>query len=391
MIGSTPFIGWECISSLGQRAKPDSFMLESLHVSGLKLFRNITLPKLGRLNLLVGENNTGKSCLLEAVSLYAGGTPSADVVRVARERSGQRRSSWDVDGINEEGSSLVHPIFDLFHRMDGESTKRIILEKLDDPSPLRLEEQLVRLVRGDDGLRRYDEARPGDLTPDGAEMALYIYRGVKRVARITRRSAEVRGRAVDGEKLSNGDALTVAFLPARGFSDKKAASMWDAIVQGPGQDLVLSWLRMLDPRIEDLAYIAGGPTSRIALLRIHGQGRIPLRSMGDGLTRMFHIALAVGSASRGVLLIDEFENGLHWRVQEQLWKSLARAARDFNVQVFSTTHSRDCVEGFTAAATETDRLDGVIYRLERRGDDVFATELPLVNVGAAIREHAEVR
>lgn len=366
-------------------------MVESLHVSGYKLFRDITLPKLGRLNLLVGENNTGKSCLLEAVSLYAGRTPSADVVRVATQRSGQRLRSWDADGIGEEGTSLVHPIFDLFHRVEGESTKRIIVEKNGDPSPLRLEQGLVRLVRGDDGLSHYEEARPGNPTPDGAEVALSIYRGVKRVALITRRSVEVRSRALNGEKLSNGDASTVAFLPARGFSDEEAASMWDALVQGPGQDLVLSWLRTLDPRIEDLAYIAGSLRSRIALLRLHGQGRIPLRSMGDGVTRMFHIALAVGSAPRGVVLIDEFENGLHWRVQEKLWASLARAARDFNVQVFSTTHSRDCVEAFTAAATETAHIDAVIYRLERKNDDVVAIELPLLNVGAAIREHAEVR
>jgi DNA repair ATPase RecN len=130
-------------------------MIESLHVSGFRLFRDITLPKLGRLNLLVGENNTGKSCLLEAVSLYAGRTPSADVVRVATQRSGERLRSWDLDGVNEEGTSLMHPIFDLFHRVDGESTKRIILEKHEDPSPLRLEQQLVRLVKSDDGLSRY--------------------------------------------------------------------------------------------------------------------------------------------------------------------------------------------------------------------------------------------
>jgi AAA15 family ATPase/GTPase len=44
-------------------------MIESLHVSGFKFFRDITLPRLGRLNLFVGENNSGKSCLLEAISL----------------------------------------------------------------------------------------------------------------------------------------------------------------------------------------------------------------------------------------------------------------------------------------------------------------------------------
>ncbi len=289
----------------------------------------------------------------------------------------------------------MHPFFKLFHRTghhsNGETAKDIIIEEIEDPSPLRLQRQWVRLVKGDDGLSRYEEMRPGDLTSDGFEMALAIYHGVKRVALVTRRSVDLTGRTLNSEKLSSRGVSTVAFLPARGFSDEKAASMWDALIQGPGQELVLSWMRMLDPRIEDLAYIAGSLRSRIAILRIQGQGRIPLRSMGDGLTRMFHIALAVGSAPGGVLLIDEFENGLHWRIQEKLWKSLARAARDFDVQVFGTTHSRDCVAGFTAAAMESDRLDAVIYRLGRKEDDVFATELPLVNVGAAIREHAEVR
>ena len=36
-------------------------MIQSLHISGFKLFRELTLPKLGQLNLFVGENNTGKS------------------------------------------------------------------------------------------------------------------------------------------------------------------------------------------------------------------------------------------------------------------------------------------------------------------------------------------
>jgi ABC-type cobalamin/Fe3+-siderophores transport system ATPase subunit len=187
------------------------------------------------------------------------------------------------------------------------------------------------------------------------------------------------------------DARTVAFLPASGFADEEAASMWDALVQGPGQKLVLDWLRMLDPRVEDLDYVAGRLRARLALLKVEGEGRLPLRSMGDGLTKLFHIALAAASAPQGVLLIDEFENGLHWSVQEKLWKALARAARDFNVQVFSTTHSRDCIESFAAAAKDAGPDGASIYRLERKGDDVIATDLPLLNVDAAMREHQEVR
>ena len=61
------------------------------------------------------------------------------------------------------------------------------------------------------------------------------------------------------------------------------------------------------------------------------------------------------------------------------------------MQVFCTTHSRDCIEGFAAAAKDAGPDGASIYRLERRGDDIFATDLPLINVAAAMREHAEVR
>jgi AAA domain, putative AbiEii toxin, Type IV TA system len=368
-------------------------MIESLHVAGFKLFRDLTLPKLGRLNLFVGENNSGKSCLLEAVNLYAGQTPVADVLQTAAGRSEEVLRTWDPVDLTEEGTSLRHPVFDLFHRAGSKSTKEFVIEKLGDANTLRVQCLPHRIVTDEEGFTRYVATTESETTSaDGVEMALPVFRGDRHVGLITRRRLPIsRTRLAISEKVLNEDASSVALLPANGFSNEKAASMWDALVQGPGQELVLNWLRMLDPRIEDLAYIASRREVRVALLKFQGQGRIPLRSMGDGLTKLFHIALSVASASKGVLLVDEFENGLHWSVQERLWIAVARAAREFNVQVFSTTHSRDCIEGFTSAAKGGEPEDASVYRLERKAEDVFATSLPLVNLDAAMREHAEVR
>ena len=114
--------------------------------------------------------------------------------------------------------------------------------------------------------------------------------------------------------------------------------------------------------------------------------------MGDGLTRLFHIGLAMANASGGILLIDEFENGLHWEVQEQLWKVLFEAANQFGVQVFASTHSRDCIRGFLAAQSEMLKFGkNFVYRLERHGDDIVAFDLPPENLGAALRHQIEVR
>lgn len=362
-------------------------MIGSLHVSGFKLFRDITLPRLARLNLLVGENNSGKSCLLEAISLYAGQTPRTDIVQIASGRSEQTLEPWDPIDLTEEGTSIRHPVFDLFHRSGPTFTKEFVVEQIGDANPLRVRCLPHRASTDGAGVVTYAPVTGEDADSLDIELALRVYRGDKRFRLVTRRQLTPSSRVRTEKVLNRG----VAFLRAIGFSNEQAASMWDAQVQGPGQDLVLDWLRMLDPRIEDIAYVAGRGDIRVALLRLRGQGRIPLSSMGDGLTRMFHIALAAASAPSGVLLIDEFENGLHWTVQEKLWIALARAAREYSVQVFATTHSRDCIQGFTAAVQKGQPDDAAMYRLEREGEDVIALELPILNVDAAMREHEEVR
>ena len=372
-------------------------MIQSLHISGFKLFRDVTLPQLGRLNLFVGENNTGKSCLLEAVGLYAGRTPVTDIIETASRRTTGRLRGWIPEGMNEESSSLRHPVFDLFHWVGSSFKPPIVIEKVGDSSPLRVEFGFHQRITDEHGVGRYVPvpwAERNAIT-ENVEVALPVFRGDKQVGLITHRMFPLRGRVVDTEKLFNEDAIAVAHLPAGGFPEEKAASMWDALVQGPGQGLVLDWLRMLEPRIEDLAYIGeeGFQRNRVALMKVEGEGRIPLRSMGDGLTRLFHMGLAMASASKGVLLIDEFENGLHWKVQEKLWDALSKAAQKFDVQIFATTHSRDCIWSFATAGKRLNHDDAMIYRLERigEGDNVYFSKLPLINVDAALREDIEVR
>jgi predicted ATP-dependent endonuclease of OLD family len=100
----------------------------------------------------------------------------------------------------------------------------------------------------------------------------------------------------------------------------------------------------------------------------------------------------MANASGGILLIDEFENGLHWEVQRELWRALFQAAGNFGVQVFATTHSNDCIQAFIEA--QKDRLipnESYVYRLERKGEDIRAHEFSPQGLEAAIRQGIEVR
>src|SRR6266446_5803747 len=44
-------------------------MISSISIDGYRGFEHFTMPNLGRINLLVGTNNSGKTSLLEAVTI----------------------------------------------------------------------------------------------------------------------------------------------------------------------------------------------------------------------------------------------------------------------------------------------------------------------------------
>jgi hypothetical protein len=379
-------------------------MIPSLRISGFKLFRDLDLPKLGSLNLFVGKNNTGKTCLLEAVELYASSSPW-DILRVGSRREPdaiQRRKYDRFDPFEIEES--LRPLLNLFHREHGHLSKPFIHLSGGHPDSdlvLRCEPFLDDLLE-----MEAMSVEAGGLEPGThrrhigylMERGLELVRGKKktrphffeRYLRMPPPPEEM----MKAEGWLHPDVAPVAFLPARGFSNNDAKRLWDKASREDKDELFLQWLRFVEPEIRDLRYISD-PESGIDLpyLKINGdRGRSPLSAMGDGLTRLFHIGLAMANASGGILLIDEFENGLHWEVQEQLWNALFEASSLFGVQVFATTHSNDCIRAFIGA--QHDRLlanESCVYRLERKGDEIHARELSRLGLDAALRQDIEVR
>jgi ABC-type multidrug transport system ATPase subunit len=117
---------------------------------------------------------------------------------------------------------------------------------------------------------------------------------------------------------------------------------------------------------------------------------VPLRSFGDGLNRLFGIVLSLVSAKDGLLLIDEFENGMHHTVQLAVWRTVFALAQKLDIQVFATSHSWDSIEAFQKAAAEVPE-EGVLVRLSRKGEDIIPTLFRKNELAVATRDRIEVR
>ena len=100
-----------------------------------------------------------------------------------------------------------------------------------------------------------------------------------------------------------------------------------------------------------------------------------------------HIAHSVG----GTLLIDEVDTGLHHTVMAEMWRFLCTAAKKYDVQIFATTHSRDCYESLAAISRDfvSENSDVTIQRIEPGREQAVAySEQEIV---AAAKHEFEVR
>jgi AAA15 family ATPase/GTPase len=96
---------------------------------------------------------------------------------------------------------------------------------------------------------------------------------------------------------------------------------------------------------------------------------IDITKYGEGMQRVFEIALLMGYNSNGILCIDEIDCAIHKSLLVNFSKFIQQLAFKFNVQVFLSTHSKECIDAFIEAKFN-DNKDITAYSLTVEGGKV---------------------
>ena len=168
--------------------------------------------------------------------------------------------------------------------------------------------------------------------------------------------------------------------------------MWDEIALTDKADVVIDCLHLIAPQLERIS-TKGKDKSRIFFAKTSDFSvPVPLNNLGEGMNRLLYIILCLVNASKGTLLIDEIENGIHYSIQPKLWKLILELAERLDVQVFVTTHSWDAVEGFQEALNEFhDPEQGQLIRLDEINNDIKSTIFSAKELKIATKNEIEVR
>ena len=120
--------------------------------------------------------------------------------------------------------------------------------------------------------------------------------------------------------------------------------------------------------------------------------KIPVALLGDGISRLLSIILAIATAKKGIVLIDEIDAGLHYSILPQIWQGICQAAREYQCQVIATTHSYECLQAAHEGSVVAKSTKDFSYiRLEKEKDMIIGKKYSHEVLGAALSQGWEVR
>lgn len=358
--------------------------LESITIHKFRGIRDLELKGLGHINLLVGINNSGKTSVLEALSIYCHPLDIRVWLSTARQREQEYRipRTLSLDAlqwlfahdflldreklktgtisISGSGSFAVKQMKATYEEIEG----------------MFVSEKRRRLVAGDDQLAESEDEQIGE-----SEDLLELRKGLDlRVELYTEQLSLFNSEEADiiedyqlweHEFLSRASGkrepslLTSVVTPASHRSDIGQLRLLSEARFHNFKADVIDLLRQMDHNISDIEILLS-PESISSRFNIYIQherlGLAPVSTFGDGVRRLLHIALKLASVRGGIFLIDELESTIHTEALQNSFSWLVKWCKEMDVQLFATTHSLEAVDALLDV-TEYES-DLVLYRLE---------------------------
>ena len=332
--GAGPRLPWQPFNEITQ-SRFSSIVIESYRgIDGL------VLDAPGRVNLIVGVNNAGKTSLLEAIYLLAHQNDERallDAIRWRGRMENEPPALWLV--------KQLPPLVRISGRFDQvpDNTTSVEFEVGTEPEP-DVEDQTSFLSK------LAIEATYGGRV----QSTEVVFFGDRRRTRF------------EGQHSLCRSAFTSPFVANR--PETLARSNEESLEAGTKPQIIDFIRERVDPGLRNIEL--ADEFSRFRVTHDDFERAPDLATFGEGVRRVFEIGLLFADVRGGVLLVDEFENAIHTELLVEFTRLVQDLAVELNVQVFLSTHSKEAIDAFVLNGHGNDDVVG--YALNRTADDVKA-------------------
>jgi AAA15 family ATPase/GTPase len=357
-------------------------MLKNIHIKNYRGIKDLEIKDFKRINLFVGDNNSGKTSVLEAIgsgvnyniipifnfdNLREVGLP-ADLSKI----SVQDPKYWDnleylVYKKNKDGFTIdLEKIIDekikkiKLHGFFSNEAENFTEKQVSDPKAIIINQNLLNSF-----IAVYES--------DNEKIKLGFSR--------------------NGTYSATHNSHTVTPVSIISSNTTKAYELvypMQQIAKENGEKFFCEIAQKIDPSIKGIK-IAGDD-----VLADIGDISIPLKYVGDGLINILNILLKARYSKNGILIVDEIENGLHWKSQKLIWRELIKISKENDTQIFATTHSYDTIKALSEAYEEVKDLLGDdeirLFKIKKLNtDETILGSIDCEVLQAKIEDNIEIR
>lgn len=307
--------------------------LSHITIENFRQFKYLNLDNIGQFNLIVGDNNVGKTSLLEAL-LFMNDTEAYfnNLAFAYIARNNTTLIQQDMDELKYKLPKEF--IRDFFRYGNTENEIKFQLQedrnqwiyKIQVPTIEDIKYYLEKdsLIDIDDFICMTSDKKKCNIH----EIALII------------------------KKLNPDDIIKMQLIPfGKGFDRTLAKSYLDNIDRDKKKrKTFLESMKIFIPNIERIT--ADTESGEIDIEEDGVDDAVLLHQYGEGANKLFRILVQILLQKDKKLLIDEIDAGVHYSHFKEFWKIILKSAKENGVQIFATTHNIECIRYFKEALEE---------------------------------------
>lgn len=348
-------------------------MIRDLEINNFRCFENQRLEGLGRLNIIVGANAAGKSALLEAIYLACGAGPNNLLaLRIRRQYGNEIQFAWEPTQWEELWS-------DLFYNGDVRRSISIRAQSSPDSETTEFSASFGRLASLTLVNGSQNQAAP--LQPFNVEWRDRDGSHTKSII--------LKDGSVDLSDVRVGLPLLVFYSANTQVNPREAAGRFSSLSTQKRAASILTAIKSEFNFIQDIRVETNGGVP-LLYADTGGTKLIPLGGVSLGILTAVNILVAIESHPRGLVLIDEIENGMYYERLPWLWRSVLEACKRNDTQVFATTHSREAIKALAPVLSSAES-DFRLIRTVRKDSGCVARVFEGKYLEAAIDQNVEIR
>lgn len=335
--------------------------LKSFGVNNFKILRELQVSNIGKFNLIIGENNVGKTTLLESLLL----TDAIDETMSGLKASLKYRDISFLETNVNFFNSTFNGLNECTYILEGSESSTTCLLKIKETQSLPKEE-LDKL----------------NLKNLGKAPLPYVA------------ILEINGKKQTSFLLQDNSA----YIPYVSYKIDFATDLFrfysDNIqISKQAKDQFLSDLILFIPEIENIepgSIYGRSNTFLISLKNLDAP--VTINEFGGGTVKFIRYLLEILVCENKRLMIDEIDTGIHYSKMNNFFIKLLTSSLKRNAQIFATTHSKECIESFTKALEETGlQSEGRIIRLAETKHGIKAYTMEFAEFENALLAESEIR